>query len=93
MVSVIRGNDNFDSATVGSTTLGAVGTYAQMQNQSGTASIPAGSTVAGSGLRFSNINYSVTGTPASSGTWRVMGRFASSGTGSLNGITVCVRIS
>ena len=76
-----------------STVLDAVGTYGLMQNQSGTASIAAGSTVAGSGLRFSSLNYTVVGTPTASGTWRVMGRFQSSGTGSLNGITVCVRIS
>ena len=32
MASVIRGDDNFDSATVGSTTAGAVGTYACFWN-------------------------------------------------------------
>jgi hypothetical protein len=84
---------SFATAVVASTTLGAVGTYAMMQNRSGTASIPAGNTVAGTGLSYHNINYSVSGTPAASGTWRVMGRFSSSGTGSLNAISVCVRIS
>lgn len=74
-------------------TLGAVGTYALMQNHSGTASISAGSTVAGSGLKYHNINWSDTGTPSASGMWRVMGRFAASGTGSTNAITVCLRIS
>jgi|MEHZ01.5.fsa_nt_MEHZ011414807.1_3 hypothetical protein len=76
-----------------STALGAVGTYAQMQNNSGTANIAAGSTIAGSDLLYHNLNYSVLGSPAASGTWRVMGRYLSSGTGSLNGISVCVRIS
>ena len=76
-----------------STALGAVGTYAQMQNNSGTANIAAGSTIAGSDLLYHNLNYAILGSPAASGTWRVMGRYLSSGTGSLNGISVCVRIS
>ena len=74
------------------TTLGAVGTYALMQNQSGAAK-SAGGTVSGSSLRYHNINWSETGTPSASGTWRVMGRFAGSGTGTTNAISVCVRIS
>ena len=73
-------------------TLGAVGTYAQMQNHSGS-SLSAGGTVSGSSLKYHNINWSGTGTPAASGTWRVMGRFAGSGTGSTNAISVCLRIS
>tara|TARA_B110000046_G_scaffold83630_1_gene91822 strand:+ start:89 stop:1168 length:1080 start_codon:yes stop_codon:yes gene_type:complete len=73
-------------------TLGAVGTYAQMQNH-GASTIAAGGTVAGSNLKYHNINWSETGTPAASGTWRVMGRFAASGTGSTNSISVCLRIS
>jgi len=76
-----------------STTLGAVGTYGLMQNHSGTATITPGSTVAGSGLKYHNLNYSISGSTAASGTWRVMGHYLSSGVGSLNGITVCVRIS
>ena len=75
------------------TSLGAVGTYALMQNHTGTANISAGSTVAGSGLKYHSINWSVAGTPSASGTWGVMGRYQSSGVGSTNGITVCVRIS
>lgn len=74
----------------------AVGTYAMMQNQSGanhSSVLGNGSTVAGSGLRFSSTNYSITGTPAASGTWRVAGRFAGSNTGTTNAISVCVRIA
>ena len=74
------------------TTLGAVGTYALMQNHSGS-SVSAGGTVSGSSLKYHNTNYSETGTPAASGTWRVMGRFAGSGTGTTNAISVCLRIS
>jgi len=74
------------------TTLGAVGTYALMQNHSGS-SVSAGGTVSGSSLKYHNTNFSETGTPAASGTWRVMGRFAGSGTGTTNAISVCLRIS
>jgi hypothetical protein len=74
------------------TTLGAVGTYALMQNHSGS-SVSAGGTVSGSSLKYHSINWSETGTPAASGTWRVMGRFAGSGTGTTNAISVCLRIS
>lgn len=86
------------SGTISSTytqpmTLGAVGTYAQMQNHSGTAVINAGSAMAGSGLKYHNINWSTAGTPAANGTWRVMGRYESTGVGSTNGISVCLRIS
>ena len=76
-----------------STTLGAVGTYALMQNNSGAAAIQAGGTVSGSGLKYHNVNWSTAGTPSASGTWRVMGRYESSGVGSTNAISVCVRIS
>ena len=85
------------SATTGATytqpmTLGAVGTYAQMQNHSGS-SVSAGGTVSGSSLKYHNVNWSETGTPAASGTWRVMGRFDGSGMGTTNAISVCLRIS
>ena len=49
MVSVIRGNDNFDSAVGGSTTYGAVGTYV-MAYGALSAGYSAGDTVAGSTL-------------------------------------------
>ena len=82
MPSVIRGNDNFDSATVGSPTAGAVGTYAFLRTASGsTAGVTAGSTYSGSALRYyasvdSGFNtnlyiYNTGSTP--SGTWRAMG--------------------
>jgi hypothetical protein len=74
------------------TTLGDVGTYALMQNHSGS-SVSAGGTVSGSSLKYHNINFSETGTPAASGNWRVMGRFAGSGTGTTNAISVCLRIA
>lgn len=79
------------SATAG-LAVGAVGSYAFMQNQSGSAKA-AGGTVAGSSLRFSSANWSLTGTPSASGTWRVMGVFVGSGTGTTNALTVCMRIS
>jgi len=85
MASVIRGNDNFDSATVGSTNLGAVGTYAWMfRTTASTSGITSNSTYSGSGLRYngyttSNIydgnlySYGNTAPSAPSGTWRAMG--------------------
>jgi len=82
MASVIRGNDNFDSATAGSTDLGAVGTYAFLRTASGsTAGVTAGSTYSGSGLQYyasndsgSNVNtYTYSFGSAPSGTWRAMG--------------------
>lgn len=84
------------TAQVGTATAGlavdAVGTYAFMQNLSGSA-IAAGGTVAGSSLRFSDVNWSATGTPSASGTWRVMGRFSASGSGATGAISVCLRIA
>jgi hypothetical protein len=82
MASVIRGNDNFDSATVGSTALGDVGTYAFLRTASGsTGGVTAGSTYSGSGLRYyasvdsgfntNTYTYNTGSTP--SGTWRAMG--------------------
>ena len=76
-----------------SLSLGAVGTYAMMQNQSAGFAVGAGGSISGSSLRFHSINWSVTGSPTASGTWRVMGSFGASGTGSTSAITVCVRIS
>ena len=92
MVSVIRGNDNFDSAYGISTTYDAVGTYACLfWNGAGNQS--PGATVSGSSLYPSNLfaystiaGYStVDGT--ASGTWRLMGQ-----TGRYNGTTTLARI-
>lgn len=93
MASVIRGNDNFDSAIGGSTTAGAVGTYAMMQRTTGSGELIEGSTIAGSSLAYSNVNWSVDFTRTASGTWRVMGNYNGSGHGSTNYISVSVRIS
>ena len=87
MASVIRGDDNFDSAIGGSTDLGAVGTYAFLRTASGsTAGVTAGSTYSGSALRYyasvdsgSNTNcYTYNTGSAPSGTWRAMGTGADS---------------
>ena len=101
MVSVIRGNDNFDSAIGGSTDLGAVGTYALLRSVSSTVRSP-GTTVSGSAMYYANAyaansNDGYISSPQPSGTWRLMGQ-----TGYYNGtlqytgtpaylITVCVR--
>lgn len=83
MASVIRGDDNFDSANVGpSTTAGAVGTYAHVASYGSTAH-NVGDTVAGSSLftweGYSSSNVSsgttftfggVTHAYGFSGTWR-----------------------
>jgi hypothetical protein len=87
------GSVTIDGAVVASTTAGAVGTYALMQRRSGTGTLNEGSTIAGSSIAFANINWSAAFTSYGSGTWRVMGIFVGSGTGSTNYITVCVRIS
>ena len=81
MASTIRGGDNFDSGTVGSTTLGDVGTYAWLGRNT-TGAIDEGSTYAGSGLKYAgtgstnayndNTAATVYGS-APSGTWRAMG--------------------
>ena len=85
----------------GSTTTGAVGTYAMLVRATGSSTIVEGSTYAGSGLRFSgfrvglNAFYSayspggVGGTP--SGTWRAMGR--TNNNSSINPVNIFVRIS
>ena len=92
MVSVIRGNDNFDSSSVGpSTTAGAVGTYAYLVNTGIDTSISQGTSIAGSSLRYSGHsndslttstdNWSVSHTAGGanpSGTWQSMGSRGSS---------------
>ena len=53
MPSVIRGNDNFDSANGGpNATVGAVGTYAWLQSSSANFNVTPGSTYAGSGFYY-----------------------------------------
>ena len=87
MSSVIRGSDNFDSGTVGSTTYGAVGTYTGAFIQSGSTSqdIAGGATYAGSALQkhsgttganqFSGQYDTNISSAGLSGTWRVMAPF------------------
>ena len=104
MASVIRGNDNFDSGAVGSTTFGAVGTYT-WGRPNNTSNYPANSTASGvyacsntvgaicyrSPSGFVNNDYDV----AMSGTWRSMNgstNQGSSGTG-YAGSGMWVRIS
>lgn len=107
MASVIRGNDNFDSGSVGpSTTQGAVGTYtiaaSSVSNSSSTAS---GGTVAGS--TFLTNNYASNhkrplradyGSAESqsfsqSGTWRNMAGITSGAMFNVYAPTLWVRIS
>ena len=81
MVSVIRGDDDFDTSSVGtSTDYGAVGTYGLFYRASAGQNAPA-TTTAGSTLLPANTwtnttnpnsgSYSGSGSP--SGTWRLMG--------------------
>jgi hypothetical protein len=73
MASIIRGNDNFDSATAGPiTTAGAVGTY-MFANNSTYGTIATGSTVAGSTLRPTSAGNPSNTSYTMSGTWRLMG--------------------
>ena len=102
MASVIRGSDNFDSGTVGSTTVGDVGTYALLAASSYQARV-AGTTVSGSNLKYANAYSSGSGNGnhnvSPSGTWRVMGNTGYySGTTTYTSTqvyqtTVCLRIS
>ena len=80
MVSVIRGDDNFDSSSFApSTTYDAVGTYALLWASTNAQRLP-GSTLAGSSLYPANTltgtntsgDYTVAGSV--SGTWRLMGQ-------------------
>ena len=85
MPSVIRGDDNFDSSSVGpSTDYGEVGTYSLLHRTTGSSTINKGSTYAGSGLRILPMQFPyLTGrtsiqttngrdTSTISGTWRAM---------------------
>ena len=102
MASVIRGNDNFDSAIGGSTDVGAVGTYALMRDTPSAANFTPGSTIAGSGLYYANTyqygsNWG-SGTISAAGTWRIMGHSgiyngSLSISGTSTGVSVYVRIS
>jgi hypothetical protein len=94
MVSVIRGDDDFDTSSVGpSTDYGAVGTYGLFYRASAGQNAPA-TTTAGSTLLPANTwdwassgysgSYSGSGSP--SGTWRLMGE-----TGYYNGTTALTR--
>ena len=98
MASVIRGNDNFDSGSVGSTTAGAVGTYALASWPSPGSAKTAGDTVAGSTLRLAaysytsnnNTAYGGVTTTGLSGTWQLMGGWTGN---SSNQASVFIRIS
>jgi hypothetical protein len=79
MTSTIRGSDNFDSGTVGSTTAGAVGTYAAL-HLSPNADTSFGTTRSGSGLTHSNFYRFGYNNTTVSGTWKCMGQ-----TGAYNG--------
>ena len=100
MASVIRGNDNFDSSSVGpSTTLGDVGTYVIAGGGNGTA-YNAGSTASGSTLRkfptynnfTSKLAHNQTTDFGLSGTWRYMMNDSLPGT-NYSAIGLWVRIS
>lgn len=103
MVSVIRGDDNFDSSSTGpSTTLSEVGTYAWLGGSTTSIRPNPGDNIAGSSLRYAGtastgtysdntagrIGQSSPSTP--SGTWQAMG-----GTGNVAryNATLYVRIS
>jgi hypothetical protein len=102
MASVIRGNDNFDSGSVGSTAYGTVGTYIWGRPQNSTNYTP--------GTTASSL-YNVSGTPGGSphwtgsswghhdavtlvsGTWRTMTGATNGGGGSYAATGLWVRIS
>ena len=105
MASVIRGDDKFDSATGGSTTYGAVGTYLWASRFVGP--ISENSTVSGSSIEpggFVASNYTnmsddsyigvnmTKGGSTLSGTWRMMGRSVHN-SGTLVRQTLYLRIS
>ena len=105
MSSVIRGSDNFDSGTVGSTTYGAVGTYVFATRD--VYNLTEGNTYAGSSLRPAGIArfandaaddhnqaYITRGGSYLTGTWRVMGRVKTTySTTNYMATTLFVRIS
>lgn len=101
MSTVLRGNDNFDSASPVSTTYGAVGTYAAAVVPNGN-TYAGGDTISGSSLknftgeswnqleRFGNATQVSAGL---SGTWRCMAPFQTSSVSGYAGGTIWVRIS
>lgn len=104
MPSVIRGDDNFDSANAGGTTAGDVGTYAFLrQFGNNKAQVTFGGTLAGSSLYPTSMNNSTSGGPywgitgslgtAVSGTWQCMGFYDPTTSANDNPVTLFVRIS
>lgn len=104
MVSVIRGDDNFDSGSAGGTTAGAVGTYAYLrENGANKTQVTFGGTRAGSVLYPTSLNNSTSGGPywgmtgslptAVSGTWQCMGFYDATTAANDNPVTLWVRIS
>ena len=93
--------DGSNLTGVGSTTTGAVGTYAMLVRATTSSTIVEGTTYAGSDLRFSGFRVGlgafyeaygpggVGGTP--SGTWRAMGR--TNNNSGINPVNIFVRIS
>jgi hypothetical protein len=77
-------------ATAGAS-VGDVGTYALLAQVSGSAATTAGTTIAGSNLRFSDTSGDNSGTPA--GTWRVMGRVQIANPSSSGATSTWLRIS
>jgi hypothetical protein len=105
MASVIRGSDNFDSSSVGSTTYGDVGTYTSCY-PAGTGNWTRGSTYAGSTLRMTltgvlrhDMERAFHGTSNTtsanlSGTWRAMtNAYNTTEPGYNTGAVLFVRIS
>ena len=89
------------SATAGATA-GAVGTYAWLGQNTGSATISTGSTYSGSSLRYAgsgmyswatpNTSYSTSRGATPSGTWRAVG-YCASGYSTVSPTTVFLRIS
>lgn len=106
MASVIRGNDNFDSASVGGTTYGAVGTYVGgyvnsganvfVDNNTNKAGsdilIYSGSSSSGHSLNSGNQHVVATKSAGLSGTWKCMSSYENGSTTYLYG-AIWMRIS
>jgi hypothetical protein len=90
MATVLRGNDNFDSANPAPTAGGAVGTYALCRNDSGSTRT-IGQSESASNLYYLSFAYNgfyIDTSNRPSGTWRVMSYSYPSNQG-----TVLLRIS
>jgi len=89
MSSVIRGDDNFDSAGVGkNATTGSVGSYAFCVRHGGTVNTSAGTTTAGS-----NLQYGGTGDPTPTtvgGNFWASGAYTIGQSGTLAGTWRCM---